>query len=124
MVTELTMYDMEPGVLPPDDYMHIVMFYGKTCGACVATFPYYETISNEFQQLGAKIKFYKIDAWSETDQREYCKNIWEVGPVPTFKIFCGGRVLHNRIGGGDEKALRTMIEQGINDAYSMLGIKI
>ena len=114
MVNDITMENMQPGGMPEDDCMHVVMFYGTTCGPCKATMPHYEDISNHYEKLDMKIKFHRIDAWTPEEQAEYCKEVWEIQGVPTFKIFYGGHVLHNHTGGGDYKKLHEIFEFCIN----------
>lgn len=125
MVTELTMHDMVPETgLPPDNNMHIVMFYGEGCGPCKATMPHYEIVSNYFEQHDAPIKFYKIHAWEEGEQGEYCKNVWSVEGVPHFKIFYRGEIISIREGGGDEQALSEFVVNAVNEVFKRFGDRL
>lgn len=124
MVIELTKEDMEPGALPQDDYMHIIMFYGQTCGPCKMTMPYYETLAEFFIRKGAKIKFYKFHAWETPEIHEYCKTTWELNGVPLFKIFHQGKVIMNKLGGGDEAEVFKTIHDAIDEAHKQHGVRI
>lgn len=125
MVTELTMHDMRPETgLPPDDNMHIVMFYGMNCGPCKATMPHYETVSNFFTEKNAPIKFHKIHAWEPGEQSEYCKNVWGINGVPHFKIFYRAEVISIRDGGGDEAAMRQFALDAIDEVFKRFGDRL
>lgn len=125
MVTELTMHDMQPETgLPPDNNMHVVMFYGATCNPCKATMPHYEVVSKFFTERNAPIKFHKIHAWEEGAQRDYCTNVWGVGGVPHFKIFYRGEIISIRDGGGDEPALNTFVLEAIDEVFKRFGDRL
>lgn len=124
MVTQLTREEMEPGVLPKDDYMHVIMFYGETCGPCKMTMPNYEIAADFYRKKGAKIKFYKFHAWESTEIHEYCKTTWELTGVPLFKVFYQGKVIMNKLGGGDDVEMFKTIHEAIDEAYKQTGEKI
>lgn len=114
MVTDITMKNLEPGGMPEDDSMHVVMFYGSTCGPCKATMPHYEKVAEHFINQGINIKFHRIDAWNPPEQRDYCKNVWDVTGVPTFKFFNKGLQLLSKSGGGDFDTLKSGVEEFFN----------
>lgn len=118
MVTEISMSELQPeSELQSDDYLHVVMFYGITCGPCKATMPYYEACATFFLGLNAKMKFHKINAWEPEEQKVYCKDVWDIGGVPTFKIFYKGENILTRIGGGDEIALLAFLQEAVDIAF-------
>jgi dUTP pyrophosphatase len=125
MVSDITMQHMMPGGIPADTSMHIIMFYGPKCGPCKATMPHYEKIAQDYTEMGADIKFHRIDAWNPREQKDYCKNVWGVSGVPSFKFFYEGREVHNKRGGGDYDSLKTFIDRGIfNSNFSGSKIKV
>lgn len=125
MVTELTMHDMQPETgLPPDNNMHVVMFYGATCGPCKASMPYYELVSNFFNERNAPIKFHRIHAWEEGEQKEYCISVWGVNGVPHFKIFYKGQVIAIREGGGDESTMNKFVLDAIDEVFKRFGDRL
>lgn len=120
MVTEITMADMRPeSGLPPDNAMHVVMFYGATCGPCKGTMPHYESAAQFFTNLGASMKFYRINAWEPEEQKTYCSEVWQVTGVPTFKVFFKGQNVHTRVGGGDETAMLEFLQECVDIAFKM-----
>lgn len=125
MVTLITMYDMQPETgLPPDDKMHIVMFYGEGCGPCKATMPHYETVANFFTDKNAPIKFHKIHAWEPGEQNEYCKNVWGINGVPHFKTFYKGQVISIRDGGGDEPTMAKYVLDAVDEVFKRFGDRL
>jgi dUTP pyrophosphatase len=113
MVTDITMNEMQPGGMHKDNSMHVIMFYGPTCGPCKATIPHYETLAQNLTAQGVDIKFHRIDAWNPLEQKNYCRDVWGVKGVPHFKFFYEGREIFNKIGGGDLASLTTFVEEGI-----------
>jgi dUTP pyrophosphatase len=125
MVTEITMKEMQPGGMESNAFVHVIMFYGKTCGPCKATMPFYEELANYYIKQGHEIEFFKIDAWDPPEQKEYCKNVWKLPGVPHFKIFHHGREIHSRSGGGNFKALSEFLEEGLYKTnFSSTNMKI
>jgi thiol-disulfide isomerase/thioredoxin len=124
MVTEITMQEMQAGQEAPDDDVRIVMFYGPTCGPCKATMPHYESTSEFFESRGARIKFYRINAWEPAEQAVYCKETWNVEGVPTFKAFCRGEQIKEKVGGGDEPTMKKFIIDVVDEAYLKFKEKI
>lgn len=125
MVTEITMHDMQPETgLPPDNNMHVVMFYGQTCGPCKATMPHYESVSNFFTEKNAPIRFHKIHAWEEGEQKEYCSKVWNITGVPHFKIFYKGQVVSIREGGGDGEVMMQFVINAVDEAYKRFGERL
>jgi thiol-disulfide isomerase/thioredoxin len=123
MVTDITMNDMVPGGMPEDDSIHVIMFYGPTCGPCKSTIPYYEQASDLFTLKGANVKFHKIDAWNPPEQKTYCNQIWGINGVPHFKSFCKGQVISEKVGGGNYEAMFKMIHETIDEAFKRFGEK-
>lgn len=124
MVTELTLTDMTKGLPIPDDDVRIIMFYGSTCGPCKATMPHYEAASDFFESKGAKIQFFRFNAWEPTEQAVYCKDVWKIEGVPTFKAFCRGQQIKEKIGGGDEPTMKAFIQDVIDEAFKIFQEKI
>lgn len=125
MVTELTMHDMQPETgLPPDSNMHIVMFYGATCGPCKATMPHYEAVAEFYNAANAPVKFHKIHAWEEGEQKEYCSTVWGINGVPHFKIFYRGQIISIRDGGGDTGAMNKFVVDAIDEVFKRFGDRL
>lgn len=118
MVTEITMQDMMEGLPTLDDDVRVVMFYGPTCGPCKATMPHYDTASQFFIKRGARIKFYKINAWEPIEQAHYCRETWKVEGVPHFKAFCRGEQLIEKVGGGDEPTMKAFLQDVVDAAFT------
>jgi thiol-disulfide isomerase/thioredoxin len=123
MVTEITMDDMRTPLPEPDNTIRIVMFYGATCGPCKATMPHYELVSNMFENMPVEIKFFKINAWEPPEQREFISQVYGVSGVPHFRAFFRGQFVVDRIGGGDEVAMRSFIYQAIDEVFKLYGGK-
>jgi len=112
------MKDMQPeSGVPADDAMHVLMFFGATCGPCKATMPHYESAASYFDKLNANIKFYRINAWEPQEQKDYCLETWGVKGVPHFKVFYKGQQIHTREGGGDETAMLGFIQEAVDTAF-------
>lgn len=124
MVNDITMKHMQPGGMEEDDNMHIVMFYGETCGPCKATMPHYEAASNFFESRDAKIKFHRINAWAPEEQAKYVREVWQIKGVPNFKAFYGGEIVHERQGGGDEDAMKKYISEAIGEAFKRFNVRL
>jgi thiol-disulfide isomerase/thioredoxin len=124
MVNDITMENMQPGGMEEDDNMHIVMFFGTTCGPCKATMPHYEAASDFFEERNAKIRFHRINAWEPQDQAKYVKEIWQVEGVPNFKAFFHGEVVHERRGGGDTDAMKKFISEAIGEAFKRFNVRL
>ena len=124
MVNDITMENMQPGGMPEDDDMHVVMFYGTTCGPCKATMPHYEATSEFFEERGARIKFHRIDAWNPPEQAKYVKEVWKVEGVPNFKAFFRSQVVEEKKGGGREENLKIFVHNAIDNVYKKFGEKI
>lgn len=123
MVTEITMNDMLTPLPEPDNTIRVVMFYGATCGPCKATMPYYELVSNMFENLPLEIKFFKINAWEPEEQKKFVSEVYGVQGVPHFRVFFRGDFVVDRIGGGDEVALRQFIYRAIDEVFIRYGGK-
>jgi thiol-disulfide isomerase/thioredoxin len=125
MVTEITIDDMQPGVLPLDNDMHVIMFYGAKCGPCKATMPFYEAAAEFYTLKDARINFYKLHVWESDDVRNKCSELWNVGGVPHFKIFAHGECVVDRVGGHSEQAtMLKMIQDGIDLTFRKFGERI
>jgi len=124
MVNDITMENMQPGGMEADDNMHIVMFYGATCGPCKATMPHYETVSDFFESRGAKIKCHRINAWEPQEQAKYVREVWQVEGVPNFKAFFHGEMVHERKGGGDTDAMKKFISEAIGEAFKRFNVRL
>jgi thiol-disulfide isomerase/thioredoxin len=124
MVTEITMHEMATGTTVSDNDMRVVMFFGSTCGPCIATRPHYEESANFFTEKTSRIKFFRINAWEPEEQKVYCTEIWGVQGVPHFKIFCRGEQVIEKIGGGDTPTMMKFIHEGIDEVFKRFGDKI
>jgi len=119
MITEITMQDMMESQSNEDTNVRVVMFYGPGCGPCKATIPNYELASNFFEERGARIRFFKINAWEPAEQANYCRETWGVEGVPHFKVFCKGQLIKEKIGGGDEPAMRQFMQEIVDEAFKV-----
>ena len=123
MVTEITMDEMRTPLPEPDNVIRVVMFYGATCGPCKATMPHYETVSTLFEDMPINIKFFKINAWEPEEQQKFISEVYGVTGVPHFRSFFRGQFVSDRVGGGDEKALKTYIYKVIDEVFKLYGGK-
>lgn len=124
MVTEITMDYMIKGQPVEDSDVRIVMFYGPTCGPCKATMPNYEIASNFFEERGARIQCFKINAWEPAEQANYCRETWGVEGVPHFKAFYKGKMLKEKVGGGDEPTMKQFIHEVIDETFKVFQERI
>jgi thiol-disulfide isomerase/thioredoxin len=124
MITEITMQEMTEGLPTPDNYMRVVMFFGETCGPCKATMPNYELASNFYEERNALVKCFRLNAWQPEEQKKYCDEVWKITGVPTFKTFYKGNLILEKVGGGDEEAMRQFIHEGIDQVFKQFGEKI
>lgn len=124
MVTEITLDDMKPGAMPPDDDMHVVMFYGATCGPCKVTMPNYEEAARFFIEKGARIKFHKLHVWENEETKAKCKELWNVVGVPNFKFFSNGTIVHEKVGGGTLETMKSAVHQAIDETFKQFGEKL
>lgn len=126
MVTEITMEEIEIGEIFRlfDDVFSVIMFFGATCGPCKATMPHYENIAQFFMQRTDKIRMYRINAWQPEEQKQYCTDVWQINGVPSFKLFFQDKVIHTRVGGGDDAALKEMVTTGIDMVFKQYGVII
>lgn len=124
MITEITMQDMQTGLPTPDNDIRIVMFYGPGCGPCKATIPNYEAAASFFKSKGARIEFFRINAWEPEEQKVYIAETWGISGVPHFKAFCRGEQIADRSGGGDEETMRKFIHDCVDEAFKRFGERI
>jgi thiol-disulfide isomerase/thioredoxin len=120
MVTEVTMEDIIAEHIYEDGYMSVIMFFGAGCGPCKATLPNYEAVAEYFTSRGAKIKFYKINAWEPDEQKEYCTNSWGINGVPHFKVFFNQEEVLTKIGGGDYDSMAAFIQNGVDEIFKKI----
>jgi thiol-disulfide isomerase/thioredoxin len=123
MVTEITKADIENGVISNPNVMHVIMFYGTTCGPCKGTMPHYEIASDNYNQKTDRIRFYKIHSWDEA-QKEYCKETWGIEGVPHFKLMLRGMTIHEKRGGGDLDAMTKMVHEAIDQVFKVHGERL
>lgn len=125
MVTEITLEDMEPGAMPEDNDMHVVMFYGVSCGPCKMTMPLYETAATFYTEKQARIRFHKLHVWETEDIRSRCAERWNVTGVPHFKLFTHGECIVDRVGGHrEDETMMQMIQDGIDLSFRRFGERI
>lgn len=118
------MQDMIQGQPEEDTDVRVVMFYGPTCGPCKATMPNYELVSNFFEERGARMRFFKINAWEPAEQANYCRETWKVEGVPHFKAFCRGHVIKEKVGGGDEPTMKAFMQEVVDEAFKVFQERI
>lgn len=100
-----------------DNDVRVVMFYGASCGPCKATMPHYESASDFFESKGAKMKFFRINAWEPAEHVTYCRETWGVTGVPTFKVFFRGKEIKEKVGGGDEATMKKFFVDIVDDVF-------
>jgi thiol-disulfide isomerase/thioredoxin len=118
MVSDITMEELTANAFLQDGVLRVVMFFGPTCGPCKATMPFYEQVADSYTKAGAKMLFYRIDAWNPPEQRQFCTDTWGIQGVPHFKIMYNGTVVADRVGGGDVTALHASILYAINVIFA------
>lgn len=124
MVIELNPDDLNPGKLPADDKMHIIMFYGATCGPCKFTMPFYEETAAYFIERTDKIKFYKLHAWENDEFKHYLSDTFGVKGVPNFITFLHGAQINRRLGGGKKEDITKYVQESIDIAFKDMGVRI
>jgi thiol-disulfide isomerase/thioredoxin len=124
MVTEITMQEMTNSQPIDDGKVRLVMFYGPTCGPCKATMPHYEEVSDFFQSRGANIECLKINAWEPAEQATYCRETWNINGVPTFKAFCHGQQIVEKVGGGDLPTMQKFMHDIVDEVFKRFQEKI
>lgn len=123
MVQEIDMnYMMEPK--ERDEALHVVMFYGATCGPCKATMPFYEQLAEYISHKTQNVKFYRINAWEPDIQKDYCRDHWNIEGVPHFKCFFNENLIESHEGGGDLKELSQFLIEVIDKIFKDYGVKI
>lgn len=74
--------------------LHVVMYYGATCGPCKVTLPHYELLYNHFVEHNiTNIKFYKFHAWEQDFQEFINKNNLRPRGVPCFRYYYNGELV-------------------------------
>ena len=117
MVSDITMQEIINIGSVDDDDVRILMFYGPGCGPCKATMPNYEAASNFYLEKGARIQFYRINAWEPAEQAEFCKKNWNINGVPTFKAFFRSQEVFEKVGGGDEPTMKQFVQNVIDEVF-------
>ena len=123
MITELTMMDITDTISQSDGLMRVVMFYGTTCGPCKNTMPHYEYIANYYTENKSPILFYKIDAWSPEEQRDFCKTTWGQFGVPHFKVFVFDKMVGSRSGAADLARMFQFIQNTIDITNTQFAVQ-
>lgn len=109
MVTTMTLEGIR---LLQKNLLHIIMFYGETCGPCKATMPHYETLAAE--KTSDTVKFYRFHQWENDDYKKHGETEWGVSGVPSFKAVYNGETLLTKVGGGDENEMRNFFRNVLN----------
>ena len=124
MITDITMNEMLEGLPSLDDNVHLLMFFGPTCGPCQATMPHYETAAEFYTEKNAQIKFYRINAWEPEEQAAFCREKMNVSGVPTFRAYYHSEQIFEKVGGGDEEAVKKFIHDIVDETFKRFGVKI
>lgn len=124
MVTEITLTNIEEGLLDETGILLVLMCYGTTCGPCKFTIPHFQEAANFYSNITPNIKFYMINAWEPLEQRQFLEQMWEIKGVPTFKLIYNSEEVSSRSGGGDFNIIKEMVETGINETFNKFGVKI
>ncbi|MCB7302900.1 thioredoxin family protein [Bariatricus massiliensis] len=69
----------------------MVDFYGDSCGACVATAPYYREVADDM----AFIRFVQVNT---SNFRKLARE-YKIFGIPAFKYFHNGKLVHESVGG-------------------------
>lgn len=124
MIVDITMNEIIHGLSNPDNDVHVLMFFGSTCGPCKATMPGYESVAKFYVERGSRIKFYRINAWEPVEQAEFCREKLGVKGVPTFRAYCNSKQFSEKVGGGDEETMKNYIHSLVDEAFKQFGEKI
>lgn len=123
MVTEISKIQIDQGVFEQKNIMHVIMFYGNTCGPCKNTMPFYDEAAEKYVQKTDKIKFFKIHAWEE-EYGQYYKEVWDINGVPHFRIMFNGQAVYHRNGGGDLNTMMKVVHDGIDEVFKQFGERL
>lgn len=124
MIRDITMKEIIEGLPNPDMDLHVLMFYGPTCGPCKATMPHYEATAQFFTEKGSRIKFYRINSWEPPDQATFISEKLGITGVPTFRAYCNSQQVSEKVGGGDEETMKKYIGDAIGEVFKRFGEKI
>jgi thiol-disulfide isomerase/thioredoxin len=124
MITDITMDEIIHGLPNPDTDLHVLMFFGPTCGPCKATMPHYEETAQFFIEKGSRVKFYRINAWEPAEQATFCREKLKVEGVPTFRAYCNSQQVSEKVGGGDTETMKQFIHDCIGEVFTRFGEKI
>ena len=124
MVTELDK-DTLFNTIKEDGFLHIVMYYGKTCGPCVLTKPTLEMVEQYFSSLDAKIKFYSFHCWQDDHRAFLAEHNMTMKGVPTFVAYYQGENIFQRSGGfGTKVPLLNTVFQVMDAVKRTIGVTL
>lgn len=95
MITELTPENYF-SLLNEEGPLHVVMYYGATCGPCKMTMPIYEALVVHFEQYNiTNVHFHRFHHW-EKDYRPFIdEHNLKTNGVPTFRYYYMGEVIND-----------------------------
>ena len=105
-MSEITLKDdsFEEDVLKSDVPV-LVDFWAPWCGPCQMMGPIIEELGNEYESSKAKIGKLNVDENQATAGK------YQVMSIPTFKIFKGGEVVGELVGGVTKEKLKELIDK-------------
>jgi len=124
MLKEVTAKQLKGKRFYKKNKVQFVMFYGATCGPCKITLPSYELEANLFTERGAKIEFYKFNAWEPEEHNIYGREDMGVEGVPTFLAFYDGEEIFRESGAGDREKVHERIHSVVDMLHKQHNIKI
>ena len=84
----------------------LVDFWAPWCGPCQAMTPIIEKLAKEYE---GKVKIGKLDV-NESENQQIAAQ-YEIQSIPAFKIFKGGQVEAEFVGGRSEADLKSEIDK-------------
>jgi thioredoxin 1 len=82
----------------------LVDFWAPWCGPCKAIAPYLDELAGEY---GDSAKIVKINI----DENQGIASQFGVMSIPTLLLFKDGQMAAKKVGAGDKKALKALIDQ-------------
>jgi len=85
----------------------LVDFWAPWCGPCQMMGPIIEELANEYEGKGVKIGKLNVDENQNTAGK------YSVMSIPCFKIFKGGEIVDEVVGGVQKEKLKEMINKNL-----------
>jgi thioredoxin 1 len=85
----------------------LVDFWAVWCGPCQIMKPIIEDLAREYEGKGIKIGKINVDENAELSSQ------FGIMSIPTFKVFKGGQIVDEAVGGVGRERLEAMIKKAI-----------